>query len=224
MTATTQQQAPFGASEPPPGEPGRVRTRRQPRWIAAGLLAIALGGLGAALLWQQLVTTTEAVVVSHRIPRGEVIRSGDLRSVDVGSTVGVSTVPAAEIPALVGKRALVELPEGALLAKGSVGTPSLDRGASQVGLKLAPGRLPTGDLPVGTPVRLVPLEDPRKQPGQPASGPPVPVVTATVAAPPRTGPDGVAVLVDVRVDQSLAQQVAELAAAERLALVKEAGQ
>lgn len=229
MTATSEQVSSFGATEaggPETVAGGRVRARRQPRWIAAGVLAIALGGLGATLLWQELTTSNQVVVLQHAIPRGEVVKATDLRAVEVGSVSEVSTVPAAEIPSLVGKRALVDLAEGAMLPRGAVGTPSLDRGVTQVGLKLAPGRLPTGELPQGTPVRLVPLEDPRQGPAQAAgqtSAPQPAVITATIASPPRTGPDGVATLLDVRVDQSLAQQVAELAAAERLALVKEAG-
>lgn len=224
MTATSDQTSSFAAADigRPETPAGRLRARRQPRWMAAGVLAIALGGLGATLLWQELTTAQQVVVVQRTIPRGEPIRAGDLRAVEVGSISEVSTVPAAEIPSLVGKRALVDLSEGSMLPNGAVGTPSLDRGVTQVGLKLAPGRLPSGELPQGTPVRLVPLEDQRQGPGQSAAPLPA-VITASIASPPRTGPDGVATLPDVRVDQALAQQVAELAAAERLALVKEAG-
>lgn len=227
MTATSDQGVfPAVESANPEIAAGRVRPRRQPRWIAAGLLAIALGGLGATLLWQELTTSTQVVVLQRPVPRGEVIKATDLRAVEVGSLTEVSSVPATELPSLVGKRALVDLAQGSLLPRGAVGTPDLERGASQVGLKLAPGRLPTGELSQGTPVRLIPLEDPRQGPAQTSGqgAAPLPaVITATIASPPRVGPDGVATLLDVRVDQGLAQQVAELAAAERIALIKEAG-
>lgn len=203
----------------PDATSGRLRVRRQPKWIAAGVLAICLGGLGAAMLYTEAAQSADVVVLTRTVPRGEVVQASDFAVARVGKLTGVSHVNGSAVPSLVGKKALADLPQGSLLPAGSVGTPALAPGNAQIGLKLAPGRTPTGDLPQGTPVVLVPLEDPRVAPGQSADLPdPIPAVILT---PPRTGPDGVAVLLDVRVGIGRADDVATLAATDRVALVKE---
>lgn len=200
-----------------------ARPRRQPRWIAAGLLSVCVGGLGAALLYAEATGSREVLQVARPVSRGEQIRPGDLRPVQVGSVPGISTVPADRASELVGRRALIDLAGGSMLADGAIGQPSVEKGSTQLGVKLAPGRVPVGDLPTGTAVLLVPVDDPRVAPGAPpsaqASAPPT--VAAVVVTVPRPGPDGVATLLDVRVPQEKARLVAELAAADRLVLVRE---
>lgn len=199
----------------------RLRVRRQPRWIAAGVLAMCLGGLGAAALYAEASRSSDVIVLTRNVARGEVLTRDDLRIARVGNLDGISSVGAAEIDALSGQRALVDLTERALLPAGGVGVAALEPGGSQIGLRLAPGRIPHGDLPQGTTVLLVPLDDPRAtSPGQSPARllSPIP---AEVLTPPEAGPDGLAVVLDVRVDSARAAQVAALAAVERIALVKE---
>lgn len=199
-----------------------ARPRRQPRWIAAGLLSVCLGGLGAALLYGEATGSHEVLQVARPISRGEVVRPGDLRPVQVGSVPGISTVPTSRAAELVGRRALIDLAGGSMLPDGAIGQPPVEKGSTQVGLKLAPGRVPVGELPPGTTVLLVPVDDPRVAPGQPsAQASAAPLVPAVVVSAGRAGPDGVATLLDVRVPQERARQVAELAAADRLVLVRE---
>ena len=197
----------------------RLRARRQPKWIAGGILAICLGGLGSAVLYTEAAQSSEVVVLTRSVARGEIVRASDFTVARVGNLTGVSFVGGSALPGLPGKTALADLPEGSLLPAGSVGTPTLVPGSAQVGLKLSPGRIPTGDLPQGTAVVLVALEDSRIAPGQDTSAPePIP---ATVLVPPRPGPDGIAILLDVRVPVDRSDEVAVLAATDRLALVKE---
>lgn len=225
MTATEHQLSapplPVEKQETDPNA-ARLRPRRQPKWIAAGLLAICLGGLGAAVLYTEAAQSSDVVVLARLVPRGEVVEGADLTVARVGNLIGVSYVSGSEIPALIGKTALADLPKGSLLPADSVGTPVLPAGSSSVGLTLAPGRIPTGDLPQGTPVMLVPLEDARVAPGQQADLPES--IPATVLTPPRPGPDGVSILLDVRVATDRADGVAVLAATDRVALVKESAQ
>ncbi|MDO5682646.1 MAG: SAF domain-containing protein [Propionibacteriaceae bacterium] len=197
---------------------GRLRARRQPKWIAAGLLAMCLGGLGAAVLWGEASGSAEVLVLTRPVARGEVVTAEDFRVARVGHLDGASSVAAAELPAVAGQQALVDLAMGSLLPAGGVGASALDAGGVQIGLRLPPGRVPLGALPAGTPVLLVPLEDPRANPE--AAGRVAVPIEATILAPPQAGPDGVAHLVDVRVDSPQAAQVATLAATDRLALVK----
>ncbi|WP_460744419.1 SAF domain-containing protein [Mariniluteicoccus endophyticus] len=222
---------PFGAPPAP-----AVRPRRQPRWIATGMLAICLGGLGASMLYVEATGAHDVLQVTRPIPRGDLIRPGDLRPVSVGSLPGSATVPADQLGQLEGRRALIDLAGGAILPADAIGQPPVDRGQTQIGLRLAPGRLPVGDLPPGSAVHLIAVEDPRlvqagqttqsggqnggpsgqsTNPARPAS------LGAVVVSAPRPGPDGVAMLLDVKVPADRARHVAELAAAERIVLVKE---
>lgn len=202
---------------------GRLRVRRQPKWIAAGVLAMCLGGLGSALLYTEASRSSDVIVVTRNVARGEVVQEADLRVARVGNLTGVSSVTASQINTLFGKRALVDLTENALLPAGGIGDPVLADGGAQLGLKLAPGRVPNADLAQGAVVQLVPLEDPRVASSDTSSGVPAAAsIPATVLTPPTTGPDGVAILLDVQVDSDVAATVAALAAADRIALVKEA--
>lgn len=224
MTATDRRPETKDASvaAPPGAAAGQLRVRRQPKWIAVGLLAMCLGGLGAAALYAEASRSLDVLVVTRDVGRGEVIQQGDLRVARVGDLTGVSAVEATDLNALTGQRALIDLRENALLPSGGVGDAALEPGGSQLGLKLAPGRVPNADLPQGTTVLLVPLADPRLadtgESGNENTGP----VRASVLTPPRTGPDGVAILLDVRVDSARAPEMAALAAVDRIALVKEA--
>lgn len=211
---------PTGASAATTDAPaGQLRVRRQPKWIAAGVLAMCLGGLGAAVLWGEAAGSAEVLVLTRSVARGEIVQASDFRIARVGHLDGVSSVDAATLPAVAGQQALVDLPEGSLLPGGGVGRAALDAGGVQLGLRLAPGRIPLGELPAGTPVLLVPLEDPRANPD--ATTESARPIRASVLTPPQTGPDGVAQLLDVRLDASLAGDVAALAATDRIALVKE---
>lgn len=210
------------ASTPAAAEvmPGRLRVRRQPKWIAVGILAMCLGGLGAAVLWGQAAGSAEVLVLTRSVARGEVVQASDFRVATVGQLDGVSSVEAATLHTLAGQQALVDLHEGALLPDGGVGRAALDAGGVQLGLRLPPGRIPLGELPAGTPVLLVALEDPRVNP-ETSTAAALRPIRASVLTPPRTGPDGIAQLLDVRLDADQAATVAALAATDRVALVKE---
>jgi hypothetical protein len=136
----------------------RIRTRRNPKWIALGVVAICLGAIASFFLYSQVAESHQVVVVRHTVSRGATIRSGDLGVVTVGSTAGVRTVPAAAIDGLIGQIAAVDLIEGSLLVPGAV-TREVPpaHGNDIVGIRVPTGRAPGGFLPPGSPVRLVVL-------------------------------------------------------------------
>lgn len=204
----------------PVPQPVAARTRRQPRWIAAGLLAICLGALGAVLLFTEAVSSRTVVLVATDVQRGELVEAADLTTVTIGSTPGVRTVAGAELSALVGQRATVDLVAGSLLPAGAVGEVPLRAGYSQVGLRLAPGRLPLDPLPVGTPVQLIAVNTSNagEQEADDLSGK---TFTAFVVRSPELSPDGQFSLLDVQVEGVSAVSVAQLAAADRLVLIRQ---
>ncbi|WP_051215735.1 SAF domain-containing protein [Granulicoccus phenolivorans] len=199
------------------GETGPLRLRRQPKWIAAGILAVCLGGLGATFLYAEATTQNSVVVVNRAIARGEQIGVGDLGVVSVGSAPGVSTVSADRVHDLVGQHATTDLSARSLLTEGQIGTPALDAGRATIGLKLAAGRLPAAGLAPGAKVLLVEVLAPEY------AGEPKAPVPGTLAGAPQPAADGLHTLVDVQVDPRTAQRVTELAATDRIALYLDAG-
>ncbi|OYN90656.1 SAF domain-containing protein [Parenemella sanctibonifatiensis] len=189
--------------------------RRRPTWIAAGVLAICLGGLGGGFLYSQAVHTEEVLAITERVSRGEVIEAEDLRVVPAGELPGVDSVPASQRDSVIGTRAATDLPRGSLLTPDSLSETEPRPGMVQVGLRLTPGRTPTQLLPAGTAVTLIIVAAPGSDPTATTSG----SFPGTTAIDARPSEDGSAVLVDVWVTAEHGPTVAELAATDRLALI-----
>lgn len=196
----------------------RLRVRRSPRWLAAGILAVALGGLGSAFGFVTIADTQPVLKVNRTIYRGELIGAQDISVVTIGRGSDVAAIPGDRLNQIVGKNAVTDLPQGSLLVEGAVGQVDLAPGMARVGLKLAPGRLPSTGMPAGTKVLVVAVSPPNAQASEetlPAS------VPATLTAAPVTAPDG-SLIVDVNLAANVAEVVARLAAADQVALVRQA--
>ncbi len=193
-----------------------ARPRRNLRWILVGVLAICLGGLGSAVLYSSVSNATAVLKVNRTVYRGEVIGAADLGPVSLGTHLGVETVPADQASELIGKTALVDLPSGSLLVPSSIGDPEVETGYSRLGLRLTPGQVPISALPSGTSVVLVPIAAANDGKESGAS------YRATISVAPSTLADGSTSLV-VTVADADSDEVARLAAAGRLVVVKRAG-
>lgn len=193
--------------------PTTVRSRRNLRWIAAGALAVCLGGLGAALLYASATNAVSVIAINHTVYRGQTITSDNVKITSVAAPIGVDVVPAGDLENIVGKTALTDLAEGGLLNPRSVGDPVIADGAVRLGLRLDAGRLPTQTVVPGSGVRLVPVA---ADGGDAPSGA---SVTAVVVSVPQLQSDG-ATLLDVTVSAREAERVARLAAARQLVLVQ----
>ena len=193
-----------------------VRPRRNLRWILIGVLAICLGGLGSAVLYSSVSNATTVLKVNRTIYRGEVIGAADLGPVSLGTHLGLETVPAERAPELVGKTALTDLPNGSLLVPTAIGEAEVQRGYSRLGLRLTPGQVPVSPLPSGTPVVLVPIA--AANDGEESGG----SFKATVSVAPAMLADG-NTSIEVTVADADSDQVARLAAAGRLVVVRRAG-
>ena len=195
---------------------GPVRRRRDLRWIAVGVLAVCLGGLGAALLYTNLSNAQSVLTVKRTVYRDQVITAGDLGVTSVVPAAGVESVTADQFDRIVGRTALYDLTEGGLLSPRAFGDPMVELGSVRLGLRLAAGRLPSSPLPPGTEVLLVPVGRDGSDPPEGAS---VVGRVATMAAP---LPDGASV-VDVSVAAPEAERVARLAAGDQVVLVRRPG-
>ncbi len=198
----------------PPVLPGR----RNPRWIALGVVAICLGGLLSYVIYARAATTISVVTVAQTVARGEIVEAGDLTTLTLRGGSVPQAIPAAQLPDLVGQRALFDLPAGSIIPSTAIGAQSIPGpGRAVVGLKLADGRVPATLLSPGVPVRLVALPDPDRTVKDKLAG--TRFLGSVVNLSP--GADGTSSLVNVEVNAKDADLVARLAATDRVALVRE---
>lgn len=203
-------------------EPPRLPARRNPKWIALGVIAICLGGLLSYVIYARVATEASVVAMAATVYRGEVIEAGDITTVTLSGDPSVPTVPAEEAGALVGQRAAYDLVDGSLVAPSAVTQDAMPaEKRAVVGMKLAGGRAPADFLLPGSPIRLVALPAPDAQPGvaDPYAG--KTFVARTVSSTP--GPDAGSLFVDVDVPADQAPTIAMLAAQERLTVIRDAG-
>ena len=216
----TARPAPDGAPGFP--VPPRLPGRRNPRWIALGVVAVCLGGLLAYAVYARVSTETRVLSVASTVYRGEVVQAADLTTVVVHGDPPGPVVRAAEESSVVGRRAVVDLPAGSLVAARSLADTALpDTGRSVVGLRLATGRAPASLLVPSAPVRIVALPAPANGTGTKDSLVGKTYGGRVVGSTP--GADGTSTVVDVEVDAGQAPTIASLGAQDRIALVRDAG-
>jgi hypothetical protein len=184
--------------------------------IAVGVLFACLGGLGAAFAWQQVTHAVSAVVVQVPQSRGDVIEAGDLGVLDVAASGDVDFIPADRITEFLGRQAAADLASGTILTEASViPTETPPANTAVIGLTLNTAQFPGGPLPVGTRVVLVQVpvmgQDILTSPAQ---------FGATIHTAATALPDGSTWAFSLTVDPTDAPQIAALAAAGSLALVR----
>jgi hypothetical protein len=202
---------------PPPRMPGR----RNPRWIALGIVALCLGGLLSYVLYARVASETSVVAMTTTVHRGETVRLTDLTSVTIGGSAKIRTVPAQDLDQLVGRKAVFDLVEGSLVPAGGIADITVpDVGRAVVGLKLAQGRAPIGLLVASAPVRLVtlPAASDQGDNGTPLAGK---TFFARVIDQ-SEGADGTSILLNVDVSADDAPAVTLLAAQDRIAVLRDA--
>ncbi len=201
----------------PPQRPAAVqlRARRDTRLVVIGILCACLGALVMAWAWSGTQQSQQVVLMTSSVARGQVIESHHLTTTTIGRAQGVSVLPAEQASELVGQHARTDLPAGSLVGPDSVGASVVPAGAAHVGLRVAAGQLPNQPLPVGAYVTLVEVPS-----GMDAEREPGAEFGATVATSPVPTTDGGSWLLDVQVDQYSASSIAALAAAERIAIVR----
>src|SRR5918998_3789739 len=95
--------------------PPRLPARRNPKWIALGVVALCLGGLLSYVIYARLANETAVVTLAQTVYRGEVIDETDLTTITLRGNPITQAVPAADLHTMVGKRAAVDLVAGSVL-------------------------------------------------------------------------------------------------------------
>lgn len=217
------------ASTTPPAEatpatgPAAPRQARSVRpAVNAKLVAVAVGIMvvsvaGAAALFGMVSGTSPVVVAADPLARGQLITDQDLTTAAVAADPSVAVVPAAQLADLIGQRAAVAVPAGALLAPDSVTTDLVPGpGRALVGIPVTSAQAPLAELAAGTPVRLVHVPG-ATGPADPTAGTaaaPVPAVVVSTGV----APDGARVI-DVTTAAAAAATVSGWAAAGEVAVV-----
>lgn len=181
-------------------------------WLALALVLVVGGGLLVGLLVQSVGDRTPVLAAARAIAPGQVITDGDLRVVDVGVDGRASLVPASSRRSIVGQVAVVGIPEGALLAAGQLAADGgIESGSVVVGALLGPGELPTPTLRAGDRVELVAVTG-----SQGTERDSLGTASVFSAAP---GTQTGSVFVSLVVADSIAEEVADVAAQQRLRLL-----
>ena len=202
---------------PPPRMPGR----RNPKWIALGIVALCLGGLLSYMIYARVASETAVVAAAHTVYRGETIERGDLTTITLRGGSLPQTVPATKLTDLVGRRAAYDLIEGSVVPSTAVVDQAIPaEGRAIVGLKLAPGRAPSNLLQPSSLVRLIAM--PAAADSSTADELEGSIFVGRVIDQ-SPGADGTSILVNVDVEAGAAPTIAMLAAQDRIAIVRDAG-
>jgi flagella basal body P-ring formation protein FlgA len=209
------------AGTPVTPQPPRIPGRRNPKWIALGIVALCLGGLLSYMIYAQVASETAVVAAAHTVYRGETIEQGDLTTITLRGGSLPQTIPATRLTDLVGKRAAYDLIEGSVIPSSAVveeATPA--EGRAIVGLKLALGRAPGNLLLPSSVVRLIALPAAADSSATDKLTDSIFVGRVIDQSP---AADGTSLLVNVDVEAGAAPTIAALAAQDRIAIVRDAG-
>ena len=219
--------AALGRSNPASGsttstpEPPRIPGRRNPKWIALGIVALCLGALLSYAVYNRVAAETSVIKMSATVYRSETVEASDLAVVQLSGDAVRKSIPAAQLDALVGRKAIYDLPEGTIPVPGAIDDLVIpDSGRAVVGIKLATGRAPAELLIPGSPARLVvlpPASTTDPDTSDKLAGKTYPATIVDQAP----GADGASIVINVDVASGQAPTIAMLAALDRLAVVRD---
>ncbi|MEA5457293.1 SAF domain-containing protein [Sinomonas sp. JGH33] len=218
MTTTTES-APGKKAERPKKAASPTRSKARPPVIAAGIVLVVVFALLFVWILNAQTHTRQVFTAAGDLPRGHVITTSDLATVDIPEGQPIKSVATTDQGALVGKTVVKDVVGGAIIAPEQVsGGSGLSDSQSIVGLNLTASQIPSYPLAAGDRVRLI---------GTPGNGQDVPAkdpdaISATVVS---TSPsaDRNTTLVAVQVPRTQAALLAARAATGRVALILDGG-
>ncbi len=135
--------------------PDPARRTQVPQMVVAVLL-MALFALLAVVFYTRAVASQPVVALAVDVARGQELGPELLQSVEVSTDEALALVAPADVAALYGRRAVVDLEAGTLVAPALfVDHTALEPGESVVGLALSPGEYPSPFLSAGDHVSVV---------------------------------------------------------------------
>jgi hypothetical protein len=209
-------------SRPSTPEPPRIPGRRNPRWIALGIVALCLGALLSYVIYTRVATETAVVMMARTVYRGTTVQAADLTVARISGESVAHSVPASRLTTLVGGKAVFDLPQGAIVTPGAIGDVAVPAsGRAVVGVKLATGRAPAALLVPASPVRLVAIPAATSN----SSGAPADKLAGKtwngIILDQVPGADGASIVINVDVPAEQAPTIALLAAQDRLVVVRD---
>lgn len=132
-------------AEAPSGRGFRPGSRRRTR-IAAGVAVAAIAVAGNTWVYASLGGSTEVVQFIDNVRAGELISTGDLRTIEIGDDItSANLVPADQIGTIVNQYARTFIPSGSLASVYLVqGDPLVGSGTAVVAVAPSGGLLPSG--------------------------------------------------------------------------------
>src|SRR6187200_924942 len=118
-SARKRKQRPAAESPLAPQAP-RLPGRRNPKWIALGIVALCLGCLLSYVIYARVATESTVVAAAHTVYRGETIEHADLATITVREGSLPHAIPASQLQDLVGQRAAFDLVEGSAIISTAV--------------------------------------------------------------------------------------------------------
>lgn len=193
-----------------------VRTRRSKAWLAAAIAAILLGGVAGGFVMNAVSQSTQVLVASGDIARGETITREDLSTIAITDGQTTTAVAIDRAQDIIGSVAAVDIPAGSLITDGSI-TQGLEvpPGQAVVGLNLTGAQLPAQQLRAGDSITLVPIAAQGVASTDPTQEPEITQATVSRVT---LAPDGVTTIVDVYVAGKHAARVTALAATGNIAV------
>lgn len=141
-----------------PTTPSRMKAasrRHRVPYLALGVLLVVACAVAAVVVSLRLSDHVAVLALAQPVTVGQILSAQDLRQVTLPSDSGIDTVPASESAVVVGHPVAYNLPAGALLTPGVLGSPQVPpagQAVAAVGLK--PGQFPP-DLARGTRVAVL---------------------------------------------------------------------
>lgn len=197
-----------------------TRGKRRPMVIAIGVAIAIVGGLASWWIATESSNTQTVFVATTVIERGDVITADDLGTLQLAGGQNTNAVPSTNPDAVIGKSATVELPAGSLITTDALGEGvSVEKGYSIVGVALSSGQLPSQQLSPGDAVRVV--DTPVAQGDPPTS---TPQTFDAIVFGTKFDEQANQWIVDLKVADENAADVAARAATGRIALILDAGE
>lgn len=208
---------------------GARKSSKAPRKLVQALawtLAALVGALVAISVVNRAGDRVDVLAVASDVQAGQLLKASDVTTASVAEDPALTPVPAAERSRIVGQRAAVDLRKGSLLTNSSVQSGGgLGDDLQVVGVEVKKGTAPRDELRPGDKVLAVVLPEQGAQSAaaggaKGGAGQEPESIEATVKSVGRTDATG-ALVVNLAVPVTDGPQLAEKAAAKRIALVRQ---